>query len=86
MGCNKYQQNVGRPISNEHHHPVCTNYCRLEQFSSGAVFCQMLDAYFKDAIPMNKVCCWLVEHALDYHVVEQQQRSRSHAKVTVRKL
>lgn len=34
--------------------------CRLEQFSSGAVFCQMLDAYFKDAIPMHKVrllCC-----------------------------
>lgn len=29
--------------------------CRLEQFSSGAVFCQMLDAYFKDAIPMHKV-------------------------------
>jgi hypothetical protein len=28
--------------------------CRLEQFASGAVFCQMLDAYFKDAIPMHK--------------------------------
>jgi hypothetical protein len=35
--------------------------CRLEQFASGAVFCQLLDAYFKDAIPMGKVghaaCC-----------------------------
>jgi hypothetical protein len=30
--------------------------CRLEQFASGAVFCQMLDAYFKDAIPMHKAC------------------------------
>ncbi|WIA40328.1 hypothetical protein OEZ86_013695 [Tetradesmus obliquus] len=28
---------------------------RLEQFASGAVFCQLLDAYFKDAIPMGKV-------------------------------
>lgn len=28
---------------------------KLEQFSSGAVFCQLLDAYFQDAIPMNKV-------------------------------
>lgn len=31
--------------------------CRLEQFASGAVFCQLLDAYFKDAIPMGKVGC-----------------------------
>lgn len=31
------------------------NLARLEQFASGAVFCQLLDAYFKDAIPMHKV-------------------------------
>jgi len=29
---------------------------KLEQFASGAVFCQMLDAYFSSAIPMHKVC------------------------------
>lgn len=39
-------------------------YFRLEQFASGAVFCQLLDAYFKDAIPMHKVrerriLCWM---------------------------
>lgn len=33
----------------------CPPAGRLEQFSSGAVFCQMLDAYFSEAIPMHKV-------------------------------
>eukprot|EP00775_Hariotina_reticulata_P012192 gene12192-12329_t len=28
---------------------------KLEQFASGAVFCQMLDAYFSSAIPMHKI-------------------------------
>lgn len=28
---------------------------RLEQFASGAVFCQLLDAYFPNVIPMNRV-------------------------------
>lgn len=31
------------------------NLSRLEQFASGAVFCQLLDAYFSDAIAMSKV-------------------------------
>ncbi|CAD7696547.1 unnamed protein product [Ostreobium quekettii] len=28
---------------------------RLEEFASGAVYCQMLDAYFSDTVPMHKV-------------------------------
>lgn len=28
---------------------------KLEQFASGAVFCQLLDAYFPNIIPMHKV-------------------------------
>jgi hypothetical protein len=51
--------------------------CRLEQFASGAVFCQMLDAYFNDAIPMHKVLFVASSQAVPCYV--GQLISRLHA-------
>jgi hypothetical protein len=46
--------------------------CRLEQFASGAVFCQLLDAYFKDAIPMGKVGDKPAALAVHLHLKQQK--------------
>lgn len=54
-------------------HTVCIllSPCRLEQFASGAVFCQMLDAYFNEAIPMHKVLSITSQHCTGQHSRQQ---------------